>query len=149
MEIYIDASNDWHSLEPKPSEIGLTQFVNIVIHIRNKYDIVLITSIAKIRKGKFSFSLENSIYLRVFSNVDTGCIFLLWWPRFEPRTLHILCIVYTNWAKLTRTHWMYLLILLSVLISYLYLNKKLYFTNTPTFFKKKCIFFLFVILFEA
>jgi len=30
--------------------------------------------------------------------------FFSWWPGFEPRTLHILCIVPTNWAKLTRTH---------------------------------------------
>jgi len=27
--------------------------------------------------------------------------FFWWWPGFEPRTLHILCIVHTNWAKLT------------------------------------------------
>jgi hypothetical protein len=25
------------------------------------------------------------------------------WPRFEPRTLHILYVVLTNWAKLTKT----------------------------------------------
>ena len=30
-------------------------------------------------------------------------VIFLWWPRFEPRTLHILCIVPTNWSKLTRT----------------------------------------------
>jgi hypothetical protein len=28
-------------LEPKPSRLGLAQFVNIVIHIRNKYDEVI------------------------------------------------------------------------------------------------------------
>jgi hypothetical protein len=30
--------------------------------------------------------------------------FFFWWcPRFEPQTLHVLCIVLTNWAKLTGT----------------------------------------------
>ena len=29
--------------------------------------------------------------------------FFWWWPGFEPRTLHLLCIVHTNWVKLTRT----------------------------------------------
>ena len=29
--------------------------------------------------------------------------FFLWWSGFEPQTLHILCIVPTDWAKLTMT----------------------------------------------
>jgi len=38
VEINTYASNDQNSLEPKPSELGLAQIVNNVIHIRNKYD---------------------------------------------------------------------------------------------------------------
>lgn len=38
VEINTDASNGHNSLEPKPSELGLTQIVSNVIHIRNKYD---------------------------------------------------------------------------------------------------------------
>jgi len=34
----------------------------------------------------------------------TNIFFLLWWLGFEPWTLHILCIVHTNWAMLTRTY---------------------------------------------
>jgi len=34
----------------------------------------------------------------------------MWWSGFEPQTLHILCIVHTNWVKLTKT------------LSYLYNN---------------------------
>jgi hypothetical protein len=33
----------------------------------------------------------------------TLSFFFWWWPGFEPLTLHILCIIPTNWAKLTRT----------------------------------------------
>lgn len=40
VEINKDASNSHNSLKPKPSRLGLTQFVNIVIHIRNKYDMM-------------------------------------------------------------------------------------------------------------
>lgn len=38
VEIYTDPSNGQNSLEPKPLELGLAQFVSNVIHIRNKYD---------------------------------------------------------------------------------------------------------------
>jgi len=27
----------------------------------------------------------------------------LWWSWFKLRTLHILCIVHTNWVKFTKT----------------------------------------------
>ena len=37
-----------------------------------------------------------------FVTIDVGSFFLLW-PGIESRTLHILCIILTNWAKLTRT----------------------------------------------
>jgi len=36
-------------------------------------------------------------------NVIKILYFFFWCPGSEPRTLHILCIVLTNWAKLTRT----------------------------------------------
>ena len=49
----------------------------------------------------------------IFYSVGKSCarmknhIFFWWWSglsEFEPRTLHILCIVLTNWVKLTRTN---------------------------------------------
>jgi len=39
----------------------------------------------------------------VLKIIGTQKHFFLWWPGFELRTLHILCIVHTNWDKLTRT----------------------------------------------
>ncbi|RHN65740.1 hypothetical protein MtrunA17_Chr3g0083231 [Medicago truncatula] len=42
VEINTDASNGHNSLEPKPLELGLAQFVSNVIHIRNKYDVLQI-----------------------------------------------------------------------------------------------------------
>jgi hypothetical protein len=38
VKINTDVSNGQNSLEPKPSELGLSYFVSNVIHIRNKYD---------------------------------------------------------------------------------------------------------------
>jgi len=44
------------------------------------------------------FFIKRGVYIATHS-----FFFFLWWLGFEPRTLHILCIVHTNWVKLTRT----------------------------------------------
>ena len=50
-------------------------------------------------------------------------MFFLWWSRFEPRTLHILCLVLTNRAKLTRTCLECFYIILIFIIFFLWTNK--------------------------
>jgi hypothetical protein len=47
-------------------------------------------------------SSRGHLFVTVFFFVVAEVLFW-WWPRFEPRTLHILCIVHTNWVKFTRT----------------------------------------------
>ena len=49
------------------------------------------------------------IFMMMYRHVF-GIIFW-WWPGFEPQTLHILCIVLTNWATLTMTCILYLFFL--------------------------------------
>lgn len=69
-------------------------------------------------KHKASNLIFSFFFLMLFGLKNCFCLlntiaicmmlFFLWWPRFEPWTLHILCIVPINWDKLTRTIYMML-----------------------------------------
>jgi hypothetical protein len=65
VEINTDASNGQNSLEPKPSELGLSYFVSNVIHIRNKYDCSLQTNEHK-PETTFHLFLHRGFAIRVW-----------------------------------------------------------------------------------
>jgi len=54
-----------------------------------------------VKRNKSKFGLQQPA--RKHLKGGYWVFFFLWWPEFEPKTLHILCIDLINWAKVTET----------------------------------------------